>query len=139
MADRMLDTLRQRWNVSSRREFFTRAGSGLAGIALSAMLAEDGYAAGVDPLAPKQPHLLPKAKNIIWCFMEGGPSQVDLFDPKPMLEKYALQPMPARCKTSATAIPARRFTARAHRTNCAWPHCRATWPWVRARPAKHPA
>ena len=95
MSDGMLDTLQRRWNVSSRREFFTRAGSGLAGIALSAMLAEDGYAAGVDPLAPKQPHLPPKAKNIIWCFMEGGPSQVDLFDPKPMLEKYALQPMPA--------------------------------------------
>jgi hypothetical protein len=81
MSDRMLDILKQRWNVSSRREFFTRAGSGLAGIALTAMLAEDGYAAGVDPLAPKQPHLPPKAKNIIWCFMEGGPSQVDLFDP----------------------------------------------------------
>ena len=95
MSDRMLDILKQRWNVSSRREFFTRAGSGLAGIALTAMLAEDGYAAGVDPLAPKQPHLPPKAKNIIWCFMEGGPSQVDLFDPKPLLEKYALQPMPA--------------------------------------------
>lgn len=95
MSDKMLDSLQRRWNVSSRREFFTRAGSGLAGIALSAMLAEDGYAAGVDPLAPKQPHLAPKAKNIIWCFMEGGPSQVDLFDPKPLLEKYALQPMPA--------------------------------------------
>ena len=53
MADKMLNTLKQRWNVSSRREFFTRACSGLAGIALAAMLAEDGYAAGVDPLAPK--------------------------------------------------------------------------------------
>src|ERR1700688_201256 len=102
MADRMLDPvlnkLKHQWNVSSRREFFTQAGSGLAGIALAAMLAEDGYAAGVDPLAPKKPHLPPKAKNIIWCFMEGGPSQVDLFDPKPMLEKLAFEPVPASCR-----------------------------------------
>src|SRR6202167_6321671 len=84
------------WQVSNRREFFTQAGSGLAGIALAAMLAEDGYAAttATDPLAPKPPHVPPKAKNIIWCFMEGGPSQVDLFDPKPLLEKLALQPVP---------------------------------------------
>jgi hypothetical protein len=82
------------WGVTSRREFFTRAGSGLAGIALASMLAEDGYAAAVDPLAPKPPHHPPLAKNVIWCFMEGGPSQVDLFDPKPLLEKLAFKPVP---------------------------------------------
>src|SRR6185369_13124168 len=95
MADPILNKLKHHWNVSSRREFFTQAGSGLAGIALAAMMAEDGYAAGVDPLAPKKPHVTPRAKNVIFCFMECGPSQVDLFDPKPMLEKYALQPVPA--------------------------------------------
>ena len=81
-------------NVSTRREFFTRAGSGLAGIALASMLTEDGYAAAMDPLAPKQPHHPPLAKNVIWCFIEGGPSQVDLFDYKPLLEKLAFQPVP---------------------------------------------
>src|SRR5690349_5307507 len=91
----MLKKLKHHWNVTSRREFFTQAGSGLAGIALASMLAEDAKAAAVDPLAPKTPHVAPRAKNIIWCFMEGGPSQVDLFDPKPMLEKYAYQPVPA--------------------------------------------
>src|SRR5580704_8922408 len=90
----LLNKLKHHWNVSNRRENFTQAGSGLAGIALAAMLAEDGYAAALDPLAPKPPHLTPKAKNVIWCFMEGGPSQVDLFDPKPLLEKLALQPVP---------------------------------------------
>jgi hypothetical protein len=80
--------------ITSRRDFFTRAGSGLAGVALASMLAEDGYAASVDPLAPKQPHHTPLAKNVIWCFIEGGPSQVDLFDPKPLLEKLAYQPVP---------------------------------------------
>src|SRR5580693_4652544 len=95
MTDPVLNQLKHHWNVTSRREFFTRAGSGLAGIALASMLAEDGYAATADPLAPKQPHLPPRAKNVIWCFMEGGPSQVDLFDPKPLLDKLALQPVPA--------------------------------------------
>jgi len=78
MSDLMLDKLQHHWNVSSRREFFTRAGSGLAGIALAAMLAENGYADVADPLAPKNPTVNPvRAKNIIWCFMEGGPSQVE--------------------------------------------------------------
>src|SRR5437764_807229 len=91
----LMRKLKHHWNVSSRREFFTQAGSGLASIALASMLAEDGYAASVDPLAPKTPHVKPRAKNIIWCFMEGGPSQVDLFDPKPLLEKMAFEPVPA--------------------------------------------
>src|SRR5258708_39948936 len=90
----MIDASRDRSEVWKRREFFTLAGSGVASIALASMLAEDGYAAGVDPLAPKKPHVTPRAKNVIFCFMEGGPSQVDLFDPKPMLEKLALQPVP---------------------------------------------
>jgi hypothetical protein len=91
----MLDKLRHHWNVSSRREFFTQAGSGLAAIALAAMLDQDGYAAtAIDPLAPKKPHITPRAKSIIWCFMEGAPSHVDLFDPKPALVKYAGQPVP---------------------------------------------
>src|SRR5215813_7830993 len=99
MADQMMNKLKHHWNVGSRREFFTQAGSGLAGIALAAMLAEDGYAATTgDPLAPKKPHIVPRAKNVIWCFMEGGPSQVDLFDPKPLLDKMALQPVPASFK-----------------------------------------
>jgi hypothetical protein len=78
----------------TRREFFTQSGSGLASIALAAMLAEEGHAATTDPLAPKKPHVTPKAKNIIWCFMEGGPSQVDLFDPKPLLSELAFKPVP---------------------------------------------
>src|SRR5689334_9227169 len=90
----MLNQLKHRWNVTSRREFFTRAGSGLAAIALASMMDEDARAAGVDPLAPKPPHIPPRAKSVIWCFTEGGPSHVDLFDPKPLLDKMALQPVP---------------------------------------------
>src|SRR5258708_37236280 len=90
----MIDTRRHYSDATNRREFFTLAGSGLASIALANMLAEDGYAAAVDPLAPKKPHVTPRAKNVICGFMEGGPSQADLFDPKPLLEKKALQPVP---------------------------------------------
>ena len=96
----MLRTLSHHWPVTSRREFFTRAGSGLAGIALASLL----RAEGADPLAPKPPHHLPKAKSIIWLFMEGGPSHVDLFDPKPKLLELAGQPMPPSFGRPVTAM-----------------------------------
>ena len=104
----MIDKLRHHWNVSSRREFFTRAGSGLAGIALANMLAEDGRAATSaalpDPLAPKKPHHQPKAKSVIFLFMEGGPSHIDTFDPKPELDKLAGQPLPSSFKPVILAM-----------------------------------
>jgi len=96
----MLRTLSHHWPVTSRREFFTRAGSGLAGIALASLL----RAEGADPLAPKPPHHPPKAKSIIWLFMEGGPSHVDLFDPKPKLLELAGQPMPPSFGRPVTAM-----------------------------------
>src|SRR5579871_3683224 len=93
--------------ASTRRDFFTRAGSGLAGIALTHMLSEDRLkaATNADPLAPKQPHHAPKAKSIIWLFMEGGPSHVDLFDPKPKLVELAGQPLPESMRPKFTAMP----------------------------------
>jgi hypothetical protein len=89
-----------------RRDFLTRTGSGLAGLALSAMLHEDGLAAPamLDPLAPKKPHHQPKAKAVIWLFMEGGPSHLDLFDPKPQLAELNGQPMPASFGRPITAM-----------------------------------
>jgi hypothetical protein len=56
--------------------------------------AATAVAAGTNPLAPKAPHYAPRAKRIIHLFMNGGPSQVDTFDPKPALEKYAGQAPP---------------------------------------------
>ncbi len=98
--------------VRSRREFLYRAGSGLGALALNFLLDRDGFVpqalaaakAPINPLAPKQPHLPPKARSIIWLFMEGGPSHVDLFDPKPMLQKLAGQPMPASFGRPITAM-----------------------------------
>src|SRR5229473_1766774 len=75
-----------------RREFLHRSGSALGAIALNYML------------APRPPHHTPKAKSVLWCFMEGGPSHLDLFDPKPALEKLAGQPMPASFGKVMTAM-----------------------------------
>src|ERR1044071_9772744 len=76
----MFDQFKHHSRVSTRREFFTSTGSGLAAIALASLLEQDGFAQTADPLAAKKPHVIPKAKNVIFCFMEGGPSHVDLFD-----------------------------------------------------------
>jgi hypothetical protein len=84
----------------SRREFLKRAGCGFGGLALAAMLAADRAAAGppvidlVNPLKPRKPHFPGKAKNVIFLYMHGGPSQVDTFDYKPLLEKLDGQPLP---------------------------------------------
>ncbi|MBK9170237.1 MAG: DUF1501 domain-containing protein [Bryobacterales bacterium] len=84
----------------SRREFLFRAGGGVSGVALTSLLAADGLlacdAAAPGPstlFAPKPPHHKPRAKAVISLFMSGGVSQVDTFDPKPALDKYAGQPL----------------------------------------------
>src|SRR3954466_539722 len=78
-------------SIRTRREFLMRSCGGLGALALSSML----QAEQVDPLAPKKPHHPPTAKSVIFLFMEGGPSHIDLFDPKPELQRLAGQPMPA--------------------------------------------
>ncbi|HVT12884.1 MAG TPA: DUF1501 domain-containing protein [Fimbriimonadaceae bacterium] len=85
----------------TRRTLFKQVGYGLGGMALSSMLSESLLAALVpapgqeNPLAAKKPHFPAKAKNVIYLFMAGAPSQVDLFDHKPMLNKYDHQACPA--------------------------------------------
>src|SRR5437899_52967 len=82
----------------TRREVLARLGGGFGGLALSALLAESAArgdtAKGYD-LKPKAPHFAPRAKAVIQLFMHGGPSHVDLLDPKPMLDKYDGKPPPA--------------------------------------------
>lgn len=69
----------------SRREFLFNGGMGLGTIALSALVAREEARGGT--LAPKKPHHTPRAKNCIFLLMEGGPSHIDTFDPKPKLEQ----------------------------------------------------
>jgi hypothetical protein len=85
--------------VTTRRDFLSRTGLGFGALAFSAMLADEAVGEmptidPVHPLAPRPPHIPAKAKSIIFLFMEGGPSHVDLFDPKPELAKRAGQPLP---------------------------------------------
>lgn len=81
----------------TRRTFFKQVGYGIGGVALSSLLSESLWAAqgSDDPFAPKKPPLPAKAKNVIFLFMAGAPSQVDLLDPKPTLQKYDGQACPA--------------------------------------------
>ncbi len=90
--------LRDYLRIQSRRNFFRTCAGGIETIALANLLAGEGRAAdsgsSLNPLAPKAPHFAPKAKNVIFLFMEGAPSQMDLFDPKPALQKYHGQSLP---------------------------------------------
>jgi hypothetical protein len=94
--------------VRSRRDVLLTAGGGLGGLALNWLLARDAHAAtpaGANPLAAKPPHFPATAKRVIFLFMVGGPSQMDLFDPKPALTKWHGQPLP-----EGTGRPKSQFT-----------------------------
>jgi hypothetical protein len=86
--------------LRSRREFLRRAAHGFGGLALATIFADEAAAAPggdvVNPFLPKRPHFEGKAKSVIFLFMEGGPSHVDLFDPKPELARMNGRPLPGR-------------------------------------------
>ena len=129
-----LDHLRLDARLMSRREMLRRAGLGFGSWALLDLLTHDGFAAdkhgaeapvsglAPNPLAPRQPHFAARAKSVIFLFMQGGPSQIDTFDPKPLLAKLHGQPLPP----SATEGLQLRFTkmdalihgCRLHFTRC---------------------
>ncbi|MCE9532428.1 MAG: DUF1501 domain-containing protein [Planctomycetes bacterium] len=71
--------------MAARRHFFRDCGVGLGSMALASLLQKD--AAAVSSIAPRPPHFEPKAKAVIFLFMAGGPSHLELFDPKPELNK----------------------------------------------------
>jgi hypothetical protein len=80
----------------TRRHFFKQSGFGIGGLALSALVDEQLFAQhGTSPLASRAPHFAPKAKHIIYLFMAGAPTQLDLFDNKPALQKHDGEEIPA--------------------------------------------
>jgi hypothetical protein len=118
----------------TRRQFFSRCALGLGSIALASMMKEQelfGASAGpaLNPMAIKPPHFPAKAKNIIYLFMAGGPSQLELFDHKPKLQELNGQPIPdsfieGKRFASWAAATARNCWARAARSsNTADPAC----------------
>src|SRR5690349_17714576 len=86
----------------TRRELLSRGGMGMGVLGLAGVLAGEGLlarpaqasATDVNPLAPRAPHFPAKAKRVVHLFMNGGPSHVDTFDPKPLLDKFAGKPLP---------------------------------------------
>jgi hypothetical protein len=90
----------------TRRDLLRRSGMGFASLGLASLMAAEGMLASeaqgantsphsINPLAPRMPHFPAKAKRVIHLFMNGGPSHVDTFDPKPSLAKYAGQRLPS--------------------------------------------
>lgn len=95
----MSDQRNQGTSNLSRRELLKRTGCGLGMLGLAGVLADSDRAwaapaSAPGPLAPKLSHFPPRVKRVVHFFLNGGPSQVDTFDPKPQLEKYAGQPLP---------------------------------------------
>ncbi len=89
--------IEQAQRLQSRRWFLQQCGVGLGAISLAELLADRATAAAVDrnPLAARQPHYPANAKSVIYLFMAGGPSQLELFDQKPQLARFDGQPPPA--------------------------------------------
>ncbi len=99
--------------TQTRRDFLMRAGGGFGALALASLLGEEAHAAGhptsdAQRLAPNAQRLVPHfpatAKSVIFLFMEGGPSHIDTFDPKPLLNKLAGKPLPESFGTVITAM-----------------------------------
>src|SRR5213594_4299006 len=91
-------TPEQQLLFETRRHFFRRCGIGVGQIALTQLLSSGrllaGPAAATSPMDPKPPHFPAKVKNVIYLFMAGGPSQLEMFDYKPKLVEMNDQPIP---------------------------------------------
>lgn len=87
----------------SRRSLLEQASLGFGGLALSSLLAEraEGKGRKTFDLLPREPHFAAKAKNVIFIYIGGGPSTIDMFDPKPVLQKFNGKPAPFEIKGRA--------------------------------------
>ncbi|HEY7308418.1 MAG TPA: DUF1501 domain-containing protein [Gemmataceae bacterium] len=111
-----LSSLVHHETAHSRRDFLTRAGGGLGLLALLDLLEREGHGAEknsrdpANPLAARRPHRPATARSVIWCFLDGGPSHIDLFDPKPTLTKLDGKPLPGSFKRPVTAMGRTAYT-----------------------------
>src|SRR6185436_16024466 len=88
---------------TTRRDFLAKSGAGFGALAMSSLLGLDSARAAESGSALK-PHYAMRAKSVIFLFMEGGPSGLDLFDPKPKLNEMAGKPIPSSFKQVITAM-----------------------------------
>jgi hypothetical protein len=98
----------------SRRDFLSRAGAGFGSLALMSLLEREVRGATTrhahGEMTARAPHFPARARSVIWCFLDGGPSHLDLFDPKPELDKLAGQPLPASFTRPVTAMGRTAYT-----------------------------
>ena len=90
--------------LTTRRDFLLRSGAGFGALALTHLLQGTSLATSINPLLAKKAPLPAKAKSCIFLFMEGGPSHLDTFDPKPLLNQLAGKPMPESFGSVITAM-----------------------------------
>src|SRR5262245_27496810 len=95
--------MRHPYMPTSRRQFLREASCGFGFLALAGLTSE--AAAAANPLAARAPHFTPRAKRIIFLFMDGGPSHVDTFDYKPKLNAHAGRPHPNQNGRMSTLLP----------------------------------
>ena len=115
MENSMPDDQQSREDLGlTRRDMLRRGGMGMGALALAGVMG-DAFAGDAthpagnlaSPLAPRQPHFAARAKRVIHLFMNGGPSHLDTFDPKPALERYHGQQLPASMHLVTSAEPVR--------------------------------
>ncbi len=99
----------EKQTIQQRRNFLLQSAGGFGAAALQGLFEIDSQKAEakkktINPLSAKTPHFPASAKNIIFLFMEGGPSHIDLFDPKPILNKLAGKPLPESFTKPVTAM-----------------------------------
>lgn len=91
-------------SVACRREFLQRAGGGFGALALAGLIAHEQRPTFGSEAVPKRPHFYGSARNVIFLFMDGGPSHLDTFDPKPLVNEYAGKPLPPTIKRKITPM-----------------------------------
>ena len=103
----------------NRREMLARSANGFGALALLGLLGDQAFGRALTsppagPLAPRPPHFAPRARRVIFLYMDGGPSQVDTFDPKPLLQKESGQPFKMKMEPT-------QFNNNGHTLGSPWP------------------
>ena len=116
----------------SRREMLVQGGAGFGALAMAHLLNESPISAAESqsPMTPKHPHHQAKAKSIIFLYMEGAPSHIDLFDPKPLINKLAGQPIPSGFKGHLQAMTAAEAGSRIMECPRVWKQHGECGTWV---------
>ena len=116
----------------TRRDLLVRAGAGFGAVALAWLLEGESARGGADPspLSPKPPHLPARARSAIFLFMEGGPSHIDLFDPKPLVNQLAGEPIPPGFKGHLQAMTGSEAGSRIMGSPRRWKQHGASGLWV---------